>query len=82
MKNKDTPRMKIKDTTRGRANRRRRARVIARERLEKKIKDMRLTHGLYEESLLPGYIQGYNDALTDISTSFPSDPAIRFWHSE
>src|SRR5699024_11743914 len=59
--------MKIKDTTRTRANRRRRARVIARERLEQKIKDMRLTHGLYEETLLPGYIQGYNDALTDMS---------------
>ena len=74
--------MKIKDTTRTRANGRRRARVIARERLEQKIKDMRLTHGLYEETLLPGYIQGYNDALTDMSTAFPSDPAIRFWYSE
>lgn len=73
--------MKHLKSTRTRADRRRRARLIARERAEQKIKDMRLTHGLYEETLLPGYMQGYNDALTDISSSFPSDPAARFWYS-
>lgn len=74
--------MKHFKSTRTRADRRRRARLIARERAEQKIKDMRLTHGLYEETLLPGYMQGYNDALTDISSSFPSDPAARFWYSD
>lgn len=74
--------MKRPQATRTRADRRRRARLIARERAEQKIKNMRLTHGLYEETLLPGYMQGYNDALTDISTAFPSDPAARFWYSD
>ena len=74
--------MKRPKSTRTRADRRRRARLIARERAEQKIKNMRLTNGLYEETLLPGYMQGYNDALTDIATSFPSDPAARFWYSD
>lgn len=71
----------LKVRTPSRAIRRRRARMIARERMEQKVEDMRITHNLYEETLLPGYLQGYNDALTDMLTSFPSDPAARFWYS-
>lgn len=68
---------KPKIKVRTRADRRRRARRFARERFDQRLKDMRLTHGLYEESLLPGYLQGYNDALTDLQTTFPSEPAAR-----